>query len=136
MALDLQSVSLGSIVIVLLVWATYSWLQETSPKAHYPLPPGPPGEPIIGHLRIVPIESPEYAFQRWSKEYGERRHKILLSKNVDTYHRYVSESGDVIHFNMIGQHVVVLNSVQASVELLEKRGAKYSDRPFFALFEV
>lgn len=42
----------------------------------------------------------------------------------------------MIHFNTLGQHVVVLNSVQASVELLEKRGAKYSDRPSFALFEV
>ena len=48
----------------------------------------------------------------------------------------IGVSGNMIHFNTLGQHVVVLNSVQASVELLEKRGAKYSDRPSFALFEV
>lgn len=111
MALDPQYVSTGFVVVALLVWATYSRLRASSSQIL--LPPGPPGEPIIGHLRIVPTASPEYAFEKWSKQYG-----------------------DVLYFNTLGQHVVVLNSVQAAVDLLDKRGANYSDRPRFTLFEV
>ncbi|OLN87232.1 Cytochrome P450 2D26 [Colletotrichum chlorophyti] len=33
------------------------------------------------------------------------------------------------------QHVVVLNSVRAAVDLLDKRGANYCDRPRFVLYE-
>ncbi|PNY29093.1 O-methylsterigmatocystin oxidoreductase [Tolypocladium capitatum] len=79
-----------------------------------PLPPGPPGEPILGHLRIIPSYSPEYAYMQWSKEYGS----------------------DILSFNVLGQPVVVLNSVRAAVDLLDKRGANHSDRPRFVLFEV
>ncbi|KAF9878842.1 cytochrome p450 1a2 [Colletotrichum karsti] len=77
------------------------------------LPPGPPGEPIIGHLRIIPTDNPEYAYANWSKEYGS----------------------DVLYFNVLGQDIVVLNSVRAAVDLLDKRGANYCDRPRFVLFE-
>lgn len=44
---------------------------------------------VLGHLRIVPSHSPEHAYQQWSKEYGS----------------------DVLHFNILGQSVIVLNSV-------------------------
>lgn len=43
---------------------------------------------------------------------------------------------DVLSFNILGQPVIVLNSVKAASELLEKRGANYSDRPRFVLFEM
>ncbi|KAI9740606.1 MAG: hypothetical protein M1834_005187 [Cirrosporium novae-zelandiae] len=84
-------------------------------KTHgLPLPPGPPGELILGHLRVVPSSSPEYTYQKWSKEYGS----------------------DVLYFNILGQPVVVLNSIEAAVDLLDKRGSNYCDRPRFVLFEV
>ncbi|GJC89782.1 tryptamine 4-monooxygenase [Colletotrichum liriopes] len=78
-----------------------------------PLPPGPPGKPILGHLRIIPTENPEYAYAAWSKQY----------------------KSDVLYFNVLGQDVVVLNSVRAAVDLLDRRGANYCDRPRFVLFE-
>jgi len=37
-------------------------------------------------------------------------------------------SGDVIHLESFGQHVVVLNTQEASLDLLEKRSSIYSDR--------
>lgn len=79
-----------------------------------PLPPGPPGEPILGHLRVVPSHNPEYAYMKWSREYGS----------------------DVLSVNTLGQTVIVLNSVKAAVDLLDKRGLNYSDRPRFVLFEI
>jgi hypothetical protein len=42
--------------------------------------------------------------------------------------------GDVIFFKALGRSIVVLNSVQAAVDLLDKRSAIYSDRPRFVMF--
>lgn len=79
-----------------------------------PLPPGPPGEPVIGHLRLVPTDNPENTYMQWSKKYGS----------------------DILSVNILGQPVIILNSVRAAVDLLDKRGANYSDRPRFVLFEI
>ncbi|KAK3315637.1 cytochrome P450 [Apodospora peruviana] len=53
-----------------------------------------PGEPILGHLRVIPSDNAEYAYDRWSKECNS----------------------DILYFNVLGQDVVVLNSVQAAVD--------------------
>lgn len=37
--------------------------------------------------------------------------------------------------NLMGQPIVVLNSVEVAVDLMEKRGATYSERPDFHFFE-
>ncbi|KAL0957037.1 hypothetical protein HGRIS_003137 [Hohenbuehelia grisea] len=37
--------------------------------------------------------------------------------------------GPVLHLTTLGKHTVVLNSVKAAHELLEKRSRLYSDRP-------
>ncbi|PHH86202.1 hypothetical protein CDD83_10589 [Cordyceps sp. RAO-2017] len=78
------------------------------------MPPGPPGEPVLGHLRIIPSYSPEYAYMRWSRQYAS----------------------DILSFRVLGQPVIVLNSVRAATDLLDRRGANYCDRPRFVLFEV
>ncbi|KAH8663471.1 cytochrome P450 [Tricladium varicosporioides] len=43
---------------------------------------------------------------------------------------------DVIYVNLLGQPVIILNSAKSAVDLLDKRGAIYSDRPPFALLEA
>ncbi|CAK3873870.1 cytochrome p450 1a2 [Lecanosticta acicola] len=91
-----------------------SLLLSKRPRHRLPLPPAPPGEPILGHLRVVPVDNPEYAYAKWSQEYDS----------------------DIIYVSMLGQPVIVLNSLQAAIELLDKRGANYCDRPRFVLFEV
>lgn len=45
-------------------------------------------------------------------------------------------SGDVMHLHFLGRSVIVLNSVQAAVDLLDKRSANYSDRPTFVILEM
>ncbi|KEY71479.1 hypothetical protein S7711_03546 [Stachybotrys chartarum IBT 7711] len=79
-----------------------------------PLPPGPPGDFLVGHLRKIPTENTAAAYARWSKEYDS----------------------DVIHLRTLGQSIIVLNSIEAAKELLDRRGASTCDRPRFALFEV
>ncbi|KAI5826081.1 hypothetical protein K523DRAFT_419521 [Schizophyllum commune Tattone D] len=40
---------------------------------------------------------------------------------------------DIIHLDVAGKFIVVLDSYEAAVELLEKRSKVYSDRPPFPM---
>ncbi|TGO84600.1 hypothetical protein BPOR_0486g00010 [Botrytis porri] len=81
-------------------------------KSRYPFPPSPPGEPILGHIRLVPTDDPHLYYQKLSQEYN------------------------ILYFKQFLTPVVVLNTVEAAEELLSRRGANYCDRPRFVLFEV
>ena len=95
-------------------------------------PPGPPKDPILGHLRIFPKADPGKTFYEWSNQYGTRTAICIRIPAVD----YNVAIGDVIHLDLLGKCIIILNSMEAATELLEKRGAKYSDRPFFAAFNL
>jgi hypothetical protein len=45
-------------------------------------------------------------------------------------------SGPVMHLKVLGRSMIILDSYQAAVELLENRGVTYSDRPKFTLYEL
>lgn len=106
--------SLVFIAVIVLIGTQLCMLVWKRRRGDLPLPPGPPGEPVLGHLRIIPTDNPEYAYMKWSDEY----------------------KSDILSFKVLGQPVIVLNSVRAAVDLLDKRGANYCDRPRFVLFEV
>ena len=42
-------------------------------------------------------------------------------------------TGKLLHFNILSQHIIVLNSLEACIELLETRGSKYAGRPSFTM---
>jgi len=42
---------------------------------------------------------------------------------------------DIIYLSFLGQPVIILNKAEDALALLEKRGAKYSDRPPFHFFQ-
>ncbi|KAJ7146609.1 hypothetical protein C8R44DRAFT_599699 [Mycena epipterygia] len=77
------------------------------------LPPGPPRDPVIGHLRYMPSSESALVFHEWAKTYG-----------------------DVIHLQVLGRSIIILDTYQAAVNLLDKRGLNYSDRPNFTLYEL
>ncbi|KAF8705610.1 cytochrome P450, partial [Rhizoctonia solani] len=72
-----------------------------------PLPPGPPSYPVIEQLLSMPLSSEHTVFDKQGKEI-----KI----------------GDIISLSMLGNTIVVLNSAQSAVDLLEKKSYIYSDR--------
>ncbi|KAH9927567.1 cytochrome P450 [Fomitopsis serialis] len=79
-------------------------------NAKGPLPPGPRGLPFLGNALHIPPEYSWLTFTRWAQTYG-----------------------DVMHLSVIGQSFIILSSRKAIDDLLEKRGAMYSDRPIIPM---
>jgi hypothetical protein len=95
------------LAISLALWRAY-WK-----KNRLPLPPGPPAEPLLGHYRLIPDEAPFKQYAQWAEDYNS----------------------DVLFFWTFGTKWIVLNSLEAAVELLDRRGSNYADRPRFVMFE-
>jgi hypothetical protein len=45
-------------------------------------------------------------------------------------------SGEVIYLEVLGQTMIILDSYRAAMDLLDKRGSIYSDRPKFIVYEL
>ncbi|KAG5646918.1 hypothetical protein DXG03_001994 [Asterophora parasitica] len=75
-------------------------------RGRHPLPPGPRGLPFIGNALQLPVDHEWFTFAKWGKLYG-----------------------GVIHVSALGQPLIILNSIKAISDLLEKRSGIYSDRP-------
>ncbi|KAL0568633.1 hypothetical protein V5O48_013352 [Marasmius crinis-equi] len=107
------------------------WFARKSTRKNPALPPGPPGEPLIGHLRVIPPVKQAETFHEWAKEYGESYVALAIHKpNLKL------SSGDVIYLKVLGKEMIVLDTVEAAQEILEVRGAIYSCRPRFTVFEL
>ncbi|KAH8114944.1 cytochrome P450 [Phellopilus nigrolimitatus] len=70
------------------------------------LPPSPPSDFVIGHLRTMPMENQWLTFTEWGKKLG-----------------------DVIYISVFGRPTIILNSAEAARDLMDRKGANYSDRP-------
>jgi hypothetical protein len=99
------------ILVALFLCAVVLLRRARRNKSGMRYPPGPPADPIIGHLRIMPRKEEHETFHRWSQQYG-----------------------DVMYLEVLGKAVVILSSEQAASDLLDKRSGIYSDRPAFPLF--
>lgn len=61
-------------------------VRDTQRRKGLPYPPGPPGEFLLGHLRIVPFENTQEAYLKWGKEYSKMDTMTYLT-NLKTNRR-------------------------------------------------
>ncbi|KAF4597022.1 hypothetical protein EYR40_007472 [Pleurotus pulmonarius] len=61
-----------------------AYLKRRSAKRP-PYPPGPPADPLIGHLRVMPTEKHESVFHEWSKLYEKRSALYSDRPNMNVY---------------------------------------------------
>ncbi|KAI0757953.1 cytochrome P450 [Fomes fomentarius] len=102
-----MSASVYVLAIAAAVFAFYFLrIRATNPK-NLPLPPGPKGLPFLGAIYDVPQDIAWRTFQDWGKKYG-----------------------NLIYFHTFGKPIVVINSFSIAHDLLEKRSALYSCRPY------
>ena len=93
-------------------------------KAALPLPPGPKGLPLIGNAFDIPLSRQWETFQSWAQAYGT----FVSAIDIFIMRIHSMSTGDVVYLSLLGQSVVVLNSVQATSDLLDRRSGIYSDR--------
>jgi cytochrome P450 len=96
---------LSSISAGLLLLALGSRLRK-----HASHPPGPRGLPFVGNLLSLSLKGTWRTLTELKQRYG-----------------------DLVFFHGFGQSVLVLNSMEAIDDLLNKRGQNYSHRPVFTV---
>lgn len=83
---------------------------------------------------MIPPTDQDMFFYELGKQYGTPNQYIWNEQQASLPHCF--NSGDVVYLHVLGRPMIVLNSVQAAVDLLEKRSSNYSDRPNFPIFEL
>ncbi|KAF8958419.1 cytochrome P450 [Flammula alnicola] len=102
------TLSLGVLTLVALL-VTANLLNKYLRRATR-YPPGPFGWPVLGNILGLPLKGTWKSVTELKKTYG-----------------------DLIFFHGLGNNLLVLNSMEAINDLLEKRGSIYSDRPIFTV---
>lgn len=49
---------------------------------------------------------------------------------------HVNSLGEVLYLSVLGKSIIILNTEEAAVELLDQRNAIYSDRPRFPMQDL
>ncbi|KAJ6508665.1 cytochrome P450 [Mycena sanguinolenta] len=86
----------------LLLVAAASFLRKPKPN----FPPGPQPKALIGNLFDVPTQLAWLTYTEWKKQYG-----------------------DLVFFEVFGNNFLIINSLKATTDLLDKRATIYSERP-------
>ena len=115
--------SLAAFLVVLSLYV-YRRRSNTPSCAHLPLPPGPKGLPLIGNLRDMPTSFEWQTYHKWCKEMGSFIGSLQVLKLIRR--RFLGT--DILYLNVAGTSIVVLDTAEAVLELLEKRSSIYSDR--------
>ncbi|KAF8068005.1 cytochrome P450 [Lyophyllum atratum] len=100
-ALDVQA-GVASFVFIL-----FLYLKGRKNQSSLPLPPGPKKLPLIGNLLDLPTTFEWKTYHKWCQEHDS----------------------DIIHLNVAGTSIIILDTAEAAMELLEKRSSLYSGRP-------
>jgi len=122
-----QSTNACLIILGVCTWLFSRWISLRP----FNLPPGPKPDLFIGNLRQISFNSQELCFTEWGHTFGTMFCLSPLSRHIGDSKR--NEIGDVVYFKIFGRPMIVLNTLKAARDLMEKRGLNYSCRPRFVL---
>ncbi|KAJ8516458.1 hypothetical protein ONZ45_g6243 [Pleurotus djamor] len=83
-------------------------------RRQLPLPPGPSRLPIVGNLFNIPKTHQWLQYQKWAAEFDS----------------------DILYTEVFGTPNIILNTLEAANELLNRRSAVYADRPRLRMLEL
>jgi hypothetical protein len=106
-------------VTITIPFLVFAWRRSHSKK----YPPGPKRLPLLGNLLDIPRRHAHEKFAKYSKELGEFLYKFITGKAL----KNVVDS-DIIYIDAAGTPIIILNSLEACNDLLEKRSTIYSSR--------
>lgn len=123
------------IVFVFIVCISLAPLLWRRSRSALPLPPGPPGLPLIGNALQVPSGFQWLTYTKWAKTWGVLRLPFTCSAIALTVF-FLVHTGDIIHVTVFGQPIIVISSLEIANELFEKRSSNFSDRLFNPMLEL
>ncbi|KAJ6611711.1 cytochrome P450 [Mycena sp. CBHHK59/15] len=91
---------------LLIAGILYCFWRHALRKQRLPLPPGPRGLPFVGNILDIPPD------ERW----------LVFAELGNKW-------GDISSITVLGQTMIILNSVKVAEDLLDVRGANFSERP-------
>ncbi|KAM6490937.1 Cytochrome P450 [Amanita muscaria] len=110
--IELQGISVPLVFILSLFVLSRLFREKQGNRAPYP--PGPTPKPIIGNVLDIPLKKSWKKYKEWGKKFNS----------------------DIIHLSALNTHIVVLNTMEDIVELLERGFTNYSNRPSSKLFKL
>ncbi|KAJ8096416.1 hypothetical protein PM082_011579 [Marasmius tenuissimus] len=101
--------------LILLAIGTYTFLRLFSSKKQHPLPPSPPGLPVLRNLLDIPTSFEWETYGKWADQYGP-----------------------IVSASAFGATIIVVNQYKAALKLLSdsQKGAIYSSRPYFPMADL
>ncbi|QRW17878.1 cytochrome P450 family protein [Rhizoctonia solani] len=103
----MNSVSFGTLSLGAVLSALTLITAKLYTRNRLPLPPGPPKKSwLSGNAADMPKGHPWLKFTEWARGYG-----------------------DIVHLRVHTNNIIILSSYEGILELFEKRGALYSQRP-------
>lgn len=125
---------LASIVLVLSILVCL-WALSSANKSHIrklPYPPGPAPSFIWGNRNDLSAPHVWKRYAEWANEYG-----MLVSFFILTHlHLNLLNLGNILHLRIFNKKIIILNSLEDAVELLERRSKVYSSRPIVPMHKL
>ncbi|KAH7889235.1 cytochrome P450 [Phlebopus sp. FC_14] len=86
--------TVASVIALLCAFLGHKYLgKHKNPSSSFPLPPGPPGLPIVGNVLGINVDAPWLTYSEWAKKYGDIKvaHDLLEARsNIYSGRPYVA----------------------------------------------